>query len=447
MKTIFFLTAPLVLAFPLFASTQLQKLARTSLQVALDEQIMAPDSYYWKGEFPTRIQSTLVPIMVGVGKAFGSDQEASAFTTASVVNQLASIYLKNPDLQSTSEFQEIPRTIHRAVNTFDRYQEGRLYNFYPSRHWKGKKVHQPIAMSLWPLWKGFTNIPQDADTTSTVYTALAYNQILRGDDPQLPSAVLSSFEKFRDLNREPHYYNQGEKQVNTGAYLTWQMDENDPQMPRFYFAQPDKGTRIPFNRNDVDCIVNLNVLRMLAVYKTSAPGQTSACQILRDIVHHQKASSCGIYYPNTFNLSYSLAHLSEDQGRCLPSNEIQDHVEFILKGQMSDGSWDNDRNIWKDPVQTTAFAMAGLLQFGDITDRRVRSSLAYGAAFLLRSARLDHHGRHYWPGEVFFTATALARSLVVWKSTAYTTATVTDVLLGVSKAIPDMDVEDYLKLN
>ena len=39
-------------------------------------------------------------------------------------------------------------------------------------------------------------------------------------------------------------------------------------MPRFWFAQPEDGVRIPFNDNDVDCIVNINVqMNEIIIYK------------------------------------------------------------------------------------------------------------------------------------------------------------------------------------
>ena len=52
---------------------------------------------YIKGEWPTQIQSSLLPVLFGVGKLIGKDEEATAFTTASVVNNLSRLYLSNED--------------------------------------------------------------------------------------------------------------------------------------------------------------------------------------------------------------------------------------------------------------------------------------------------------------------------------------------------------------
>ena len=52
-----------------------------TLNYVLAEQIQDDTSnIYIKGEWPTQIKSTLVPVVAGVGKLFGHDDEATAFT-------------------------------------------------------------------------------------------------------------------------------------------------------------------------------------------------------------------------------------------------------------------------------------------------------------------------------------------------------------------------------
>ena len=420
----------------------LDEIARSNFKYIASEQIQKTNSVYWQGEWPTNLYSTLVPILVGVGRPFGHDQEASAFTTASVVNQLASIYLDHP------EFTQIPSLIEKATPSFQRYREGDLFNFYPPRIWKGVRVHQPAAMTLFRVWKGFTNIPQDADTSSVTFAAIYYSHAIKDEPFDIPEGTKESFATFRDVDRRGHYYNRSEHQTNTGAFLTWQFDETDPDMPRFYFAAPQKGVRIPFAKNDVDCVVNLNVLRLLALtHNEDLPGHDEACHTINRMIDKNQHASCGIYYPNTFNLAYSASLAHKAGETCIDKNRNK-IVEFILKEQSADGGWYNDMNIWKDDrIQSTAFAMNALAEFGDFTDRRVVNSMKYGASFLLRNISKSKDGYYYWPGEVFFTATAIARSLVVWKSNSYTTAAATSALLKAHKLMPQYDVNYYLHLN
>jgi hypothetical protein len=51
------------------------------------------------------------------------------------------------------------------------------------------------------------------------------------------------------------------------------------------------------------------------------------------------------------------------------------------------------------------------------------------ARFLLNESTRDRHGFVYWPGQVYFAATFVARFPVVWRSSAYTTAVAAKALL------------------
>lgn len=455
--TIFFLNSKRADAFSLRTPDRLpqnlEQVAFGSLQVVASEQVATSGKIYEAGEWPTKIDSTLVPVIVGVGSAIGYDDEASAFTTASVANEIGALYEGHPEFRNVPQVAQIPRLIRRAVQSFKRYREGVLFNFYPPRMWKGVRVRQPIDMSLAFLWKGFTNVPEDADTSSSVYATILYDAKFRGQTFRIPAEVYQSFNRFRDLNRKSHYYNRREDRRNTGAYMTWQMNENDAKMPRFWFAPPQDGERIPFNRNDVDCVVNLNILRMRALANARPDeGERRSCAMINDMIMKREHATCGIYYPNTYNLAFSAANLaganSTSVGRqCIDLDSRKAFARFVRSGQSADGGWDNEGNIWNDRVQSTAFAMKALIEFGDLKDWRTSSSLRFGTAFLLRNAKFTKRGEPYWSGEVFFTATAIARSLVVWRSTAFTTAVVASVLLKMKTHYPNWSVSDYLKVN
>ena len=428
-----------------FGTKSLTEVVSSNLKFVESEQIKMSGSIYERGEWPTEIQSTLVPAMVGVGHLIGHDEEASAFTTGSVLNQLAAIYLENPELQTSEAFQRIPSLIDLALPTFERYREGSLYNFYPPKIWKGVRVHQPANMHLIGAWKGFTNVPEDADTTSIVYTSQLLAARIAHQKFQVPDAVLSSMDRNRDENRKPEFYNKFQKRKQTGAFMTWQADEKNPAMPRFWFAPPEAGVRIPFNQNDVDCVVNMNVLRMSALNQTPyLQGREKACAMINDMIRKDEHKSCGIYYPNTFNLAFAIAQAEKAGESCVLPERKRQTAEMILKLQSADGGWDNDQNIWIDRVQSTVFAMTALLQYGDLKNHGVQYSLRFATAFLLRNIKLSSQGDLYWKGELFFTATAIARGLIAWKSNSFTTAAAAAVLLKMRALFPDWKAQDYL---
>jgi hypothetical protein len=267
------------------------------------------------------------------------------------------------------------------------------------------------------LLKGYAQTIHDGKTPKT-------------DNVSLPKATLKAFSTFRDVNRAPHVYDAQQGVQNSGAFLTWFWDENDPKMPRDYFATPDLGTRIPFNTNDVDCVVNTNVVKALTLSaQESSPGYREACDYLNGVVANQKFYDCGMYYPSTYVLPYSIASAQELGASCLePSRAAM--LSLVQAGQQADGSW---RNSWENPypdtVQSTAWALNVLLLLGDPTDSKEISAVRSGIDFLLSQSKHDDNGNLYWGGEIFFAATFLARTSVVWRSTPYTTAVVLRALV------------------
>ncbi|MBK7961682.1 MAG: hypothetical protein IPK04_11105 [Bdellovibrionales bacterium] len=429
----------------LIKKMSLKEVASKTLEYTFTDQVSIADRYYWRGEFRTKIQSTLVPALVGVGKMITRDDEATGFTTASVVNQLAQLYLENPESQNESPFSKIPEAIALGVKTFDRYKAGESYNFYPALILKnGMTVRRPIAMTLFPIWHGFTNVPNDADTTSSVLAAQIYNSRINKQQFEVRDQSLAEFGKYLDLIRSPMFYNSSERQKETGAFMTWLFDENDPNMPRFYFASSKKGERIPFNKNDVDCIVNLNVLKVLALSQKSSEGHESACRYLNNVIERDQSVSCGIYYPNTYNLAFAVAGASQAGESCIKDNNKQALIKKILDGQGADGSWVNAGNMWEDKIISTAFALYALIEFGESKDLSVRFAKAYGLRYLLSQAKIKN-GLIFWKEDNFFTATAIARSLVMWRSKAYTNTIIANVLLKIHKQSPDLRVGDYVK--
>ncbi len=424
----------------------LKDMSVKALEYALANQKQAPDQYYLKGEWPTQIQSTMVPALVGVGTMFGQQEEASAFTTAAVINVLAQTYVENKELQKEYPLNQVPSAISNGVDTLGRYQQGATYNFYPARIAKGVEVRRPISMTLFPIWHGFTNIPNDSDTSSSVFSALIYNAQINGGKYRLSKEVIGEFTSYRDIGRNPQFYNRRNNLKDTGAFMTWLYDESNPKMPRNYFSSSTKGERIPFNRNDVDCIVNTNVLRMLALAgQKNTPGLGETCNMLNRLIEQDEHKDCGVYYPNTLNLSYAIAASEKAGVTCISDRSHELIINKIISMQQADGSWLNEGNIWQDPTLTTAFAMYSLLHFANPHEPRIHSALVYGAHSLLKSVR-QKNGMVYWDADNFFTATAIARSLIMWRSKAYTNGIIAAVFLKMHKEFPTYKNINYLKL-
>lgn len=417
----------MMLVGPAAQAESLRAITKSGLKFIAREQVAKTGPLYEVGEWPTSVRSSAIPVLVGVGRLFVDEEEPSAFTTGSVVNQLSNLYQRFP------EYTEIPSMIRKAQPSFERYREGSLYNFYPPKMWNGTRVHQAADMTLLPMWKGFTNIPQDADTSSVTWMARSYGAMLSGKNLDLPSGTLRSLERFRDENRQAHFYNRQHGERETGAFLTWQYDENDPAMPRFYFADPEDGSRIPFNRNDVDCVVNINVLRMLALTGNSnIEGRKQSCEYLQRVAEERRYASCGIYYPNTYNFAYSAALMDMAGETCLRP-QATNMVRFILGTKITEGGWVNRDNQSSDRVQSTAFAMIALSRFGNFKDKRTREAMISGANLLMKRKLVSEQGDIYWKGEVFFTDTAIARSLINWRSNSFTTAVALTALLEANK--------------
>ncbi|MFM6929134.1 MAG: prenyltransferase/squalene oxidase repeat-containing protein [Bdellovibrio sp.] len=422
MKTAFLILVLLVPNSICFAGPHYRAQISSALRFIERQQTTGKEGYD-PGQWMTQVTSYL-PNSVGVGKFRVPYEEPTAFVASSVANVLAEIYQIDPT------FTSIPPMIDKTVEGFRKYFWNDLFNFYPPTTYRGVPVRQPRYMYLAPHFQGFANIPPDADTTSASYATLHYAKSLRGETPdRIPSEVMSALSSARDLNRNPHVWNQGQGQTNTGAFLTWFWDENDPTMPRNIFARPNNGTRIPFTKNDVDCVVNAHVLKMLTLAKkTDGPGYKASCNHLNRIAAEKDFYFCGMYYPSRYVLPYTMAAVIDAGASCLePSRDRL--IRFLIKKQHRDGSW---RNTWMsrpDRIQSTAWALAALAQLGDPENPLHRDHVRLGANFLLQQSSRDAQGSVFWPGQVYFAAIFVARYPVVWRSSSYTTAVAAKALL------------------
>lgn len=368
---------------------------------------------YEPGEWPTEVTAILLPSLVGVGAWGKPYPEATIFTTATIVEILEEIQESAPGLKV------IPPMIEKALHGFAPYYQEPFFNFYPLRQSKGIWVRGPRSMYLAPHFRGLAHIPPDADSTSVSYLALKR---------PVPEKVLRAFARFRDMNRKPHSYNRRFGTINSGAFMTWLMDEKDPRMPR-RFSHPELGPRIPFGVNDVDCIVNANILKLLTREKrTGLPGYKESCQFLKTAILRSDYGRCGIYYPNDYLLALRVGELKQQQAPCVTAQEPR-VLHYLLDTQAPDGSWTNSPPARPDRLQATVTALNSLLLLGDSHNALHRERVQKAVNYLLAHSRRSRHGHLNWKGQVFFSAVAQARYSVVWRSSPYTTALAAQALL------------------
>ncbi|MGZ3773991.1 MAG: hypothetical protein ACXVCY_04980 [Pseudobdellovibrionaceae bacterium] len=403
-----------------FAASRFEKSIRSALQFLSHEQIIGNTKGYDPGQWRSQVTS-YTPTAVGIGRFAEPFEEPTVFVTSSIANVLAETYEINP------RYSEIPPMLNRAAEGLTNYRWGDLFNFYPWKTYHGIKIVGPRFMYLAPKIQGALYIPPDADTTAVTYTFLHYlARIERGRTSQtestsLPSEVLNAYANFRDLNRKPHPFNLAQAQINTGAFLTWLNDENDTSMPEI-FAPVEKGPRIPLHTNDVDCEVNANILKLLTyTEETRMDGYQASCRHLNNIAQQHHFFSCGLYYPSSYILPYTMAIDINAGALCLNPSKEQ-ILSYLIFKQHNNGSWRNNLLARPDYIQSTLWALNAVMILADPTNEFYRRRVQRGIEFVMSQAKTNPRGLLYWPGEVFFDGPLISRFPIVWRSTAYTTA-------------------------
>ena len=405
----------------------LDTIVEKSLHFVEASQKKQNEEFYFKGEWPVEMRSYFLPALLGVGKFFAKPtDEPTAFATSSISNLLASIYFEN------SKYNQIKNMISVGLESVDQnYKSGDVYSYYPEMDYKGTIVRGPRAGAAYvpKFIQGLTNVPADADTTSVTYTAKYFNSLINNNLAApfiVPANALNTFSTFRDENRTSHYYNWLDGIRKSGAFMTWFIDEKSTAMPRGVFAKPDKGARIPFIFNDVDCVVNANVLRMLTLTKNqNQTGYKESCDVLNFSIEKNLESQCGIYYPNSMAVFFTISNAYKAGASCLEKSKPKALQKIQEAQDYSEGSWSNTPGIGRtDKVQSTALAMIALMNYSEKENLRYNYSIKLGIKYLLAQAKIKSESEIYWDGEVFFSAVAQARNTVLWRSDSYTTALV-----------------------
>jgi hypothetical protein len=272
------------------------------------------------------------------------------------------------------------------------------------------------------------NLANDEDDTAFAYLANKHHQTING----VPSPLLLAdgeigqiFSRFRNLPGVSDKYletNKGQRSV--GAFLTWfANDDSIGIIPDISFKTP----YIPYGSNDTDCIVNANVLNVLATYdELYTDGVPDACEFVIDSFAHGEEKTCGLYYPSPYTLHYSAARAFYNGATCLES-AVDMAVTDILYAQNPDGSWSS--TLPHDDVHTSLYALGALLYSGKTNDKYMRQVIEFGLDYIIQNAKSFNEGSKFWEGGVMFSGGRGAfRTGVVWRSDAYTTALATDIL-------------------
>lgn len=412
-----------------FANTTDEVVSKALLYIEKN-QFQQPTGYYQAGEWSAQMKTYLIPALVGLGRMWGRpSEEPSAFVTSSMVNLLSEVY----SLGYRSD--QIPNMIKRAIPSYERYREGDIFHYYPVTEFKGLKMHLPPDPHYVPrAMMSMASIPPDADTTSVSFVALAHaNLIINGipfSKDSVPKGTLEQLNAWRDFDRTPHVYNRMFGVDETGAYMTWLWDE-DANSSGFWSSmrhKPSRGYRIVHGKNDVDCVVNANVLRMFALTQNlDQPGYQSACKYLNESItktvsFDTMAKFCGAYYPNTYGAIFSISTAYKAGATCL--SDSRDYaLSLLISRQREDGSWINDEHIGReDLVQSTASALGSILNYIDTNERKYDASIQRAVTYLISRSLKQGTDQVYWKGEVFFSGGPGGRNTILWRSNAYTTA-------------------------
>jgi hypothetical protein len=437
LKKTFILFLILLLTPKIFASMGICEARQSALNYVLNQQTRSETEVYQKGEWASQVTLGGIGHSLGLLKD-GPFEDANIFTTASIHNVLAEIYLKyNKDPRLTE-------ALYSAIGSMNRYVTDKgSYDFWPRNPGLHGDIHMPHFIITNPSIEGMLAIPADADDTAVVELTRLTDHLVclseRGAGAQCPPLnphVDQLFTPYTDDARFPAPSNLFRAEISTGAYLTWL--QREPLIPWLFHAigAKENGSRIVLDKNDVDCVVNANVLRTLTLHgKKDAKGYAQACSLLLSNAEDEDFNSCGDYYPDTYWYHYAVARAYVDGADCLKPAALL-AIRHILAHQEKDGRWKN-QVIAGDDILATAFAVGAVLKIGNPLEPSEQAAIRKGIAFLLSAVKKNRDGFTYWPGGVFFSAGVPARTGVLWYSDSFTTSIITLLLYDAQAWLPE----------
>ncbi len=393
----------------------------------------------FKGEWGS--YEVVVESIPRIGKKGYAAYDSNLFTTASIGNILAEIYLDD------STKNQIPNMLDLALENMMLYKNGDSFNFwqelpvpknliasgktakdYPQTR-RGNNFHLKGHFLRWT-----SNVVNDGDDTALAYTGLYLYKQINGSHPYenlMPSKLGTIFSNYRDTKKRNNisFYNLrtiGKKR--TGGFLTWHAKEKSGLNPFKFLPTPNR-PYMPFGTNDVDCVINSNILATLAQYDEleSTEGVKASCDFINDMFKKNLHRKCGVYYPNYYHFHYTTSKAIKAGATCLaPAKNML--VKDILKTQNKNGSFPSIDKL--DITHATANALASLLNIKSDNlqeNQKIDMALDKGVTYL-NSKKIESENEVYWKGGIFFSGGRVFREKVYFISDEYTTALITYVL-------------------
>lgn len=443
--------------------------------------------YRLKGEWPSFMMNDHSATLLG--KAGKKAWDSNCFTTASIYNSLAEIYKKRPEYKQIPATLNLAMDNILQFESDGKFGFWlvlpRTLNLYPENERAAvPEVRRPNNYVLDNAFvNNASNVPEDADDTAVAYLAIKKHNELAQTNPQMQMRKLpdesfeNAFTQYRDQKRKSlHYYNIVHGQnIRTKAFLTW-FGKERIMTPWSWLPIKNNSLDnpyIPYGANEVDCVVNTNILNTLASYrKTDIPGYQASCQFVNKAISTQNFAYCGLYYPNHYEIHYTAAKAFKAGASCLQES-VDTLIQHITQTQAEDGSFEsyyardfrrkfieriNNKNVlerlndkyWRkewnpkdqtqyddswlneldaeDKIQSTAYAIAALIKLGNQQDPVIKETIEKGIQYLLDQAQEDKDGHLYWKGGVFFAGGTLVRDDIRWRSDAYTTAIIMNLI-------------------
>ncbi len=433
----------LILATILFTSNFASNFAQATnicqaregaLQFLLGQQQKTDGPVFKKGEWPAVVYLGGWAADLGIIKK-GYFEDRNLFTTVSVHNIFAEIYLKH------SRDSRLVTPMQMAYAVLPEYQTtSGAYNFWPKVPGQVADLHLPFYQLTNDTFAGTLAVPADADDTALAQLAQHYQYQLcqmsgRGHCVVPEQNVERYYTPYRDTGRFPAMSNMSRGEFGTGAYMTWMANES--WFPNWFAAlsAQSRGPRVVLDKNDVDCVVNANVIRTLTTYnRANVSGYADACSLLRMNARDKDYNECGHYYPDTYWFHYSVARAYADGASCLQEPTAR-AIEHLLKKQRADGSWRNEM-FDNDETLATAFALGTLVKVGDRNNPKHVETLRRGLDYLMKRSQTIQN-QNYWAGGVFFSAGLPIRHHIPWYSHSFTTAVVTLLLYEAKNWLPE----------
>ncbi|MEX1189170.1 MAG: hypothetical protein WED33_07915 [Bacteroidia bacterium] len=434
---------------------QSQRISSDSLELCINKMLSfiaseqvnhTIEGHQYKGEWPAMIRlRTGFLLLHNPGYDI---YDSNCFSLAGIHNTLATTFLIRPDLLTIPDMLEnaIPRLMSYYSNGGFNFWPllppgGRLYMFH--RNKQEGFVRRPVQYKLYsPYIRKAANVVNDNDDTSQGLLALLlYSKVQRkmGIENNFGLELSPLLTFWRDTNRlSQHWYNiiHFDKR-ESGAFLTWRAQEtpfpawNIPRLllnnatfllPYSTLYPKAFTPYIPYGCNDVDAVVNANMLTALAENNEyNAVGIKESIRFIERKIKRKKWSRAGIYYPNRYNLHYSVlkACRSGIEGLKPSADKL---IKHILKTSSKQGAFESRRIVnKKDIEQSSIYALHAMLQYGNPYENGTSEQVENTIRFLIGRLR-NHNNSICLDGGIFFSGGTVIRNTMYWKSDAYSTA-------------------------